>query len=416
MIFTGGITSAKGYLAWGEHVGLKRARKDMAIVVSEVPATPAAVFTTNKAKAAPVQWNQKVLANGEKVKAILVNSGQANSCTGTQGMLNASLMATKLAEELGCVPDEIMLASTGVIGAQIPMAPALAGIKSVAAGVRADQFAGSTAAEAIVTTDSCTKQCAASFLVNGIEVTIGAMAKGSGMIHPMMATMLAFIATDLCIAPHLLQKALKASVDATYNMISVDGDTSTNDMVVLLANGQSGNVEIIEESEDFDNFCAALTTINIHLAKKIAADANGATKRIAVTVSGAESVEDARTIARKVASSNLVKSSMFKCEAHWGRVIAAVGSTDVSVDVSNLSIAFASEIGSNIAFENGAESHQFSQEWANAILRTTEVQIVISLNSGSHSATAWGCDMDYDSIRARSTVKQDLEQILAEVG
>jgi glutamate N-acetyltransferase/amino-acid N-acetyltransferase len=416
MIFSGGITGAKGYLAWGEHVGLKRQRKDMAVVVSEVPATVAAVFTTNKAKAAPVEWNQNVLAGGGSVKAILVNSGQANSCTGMQGKLNASLMAHKLAEELQCNAAEVMLASTGVIGPQIPMSAALSGIKSVAAGVRADQFAGSSAAEAIITTDSCTKECASSIVVGGKEVTIGAMAKGSGMIHPMMATMLSFIATDLSIAPELLQKALKASVDATYNMISVDGDTSTNDMVILLANGLAHNETITEENEDFQNFCVALTAVNQHLAKKIAADANGATKRIAVTVSGGSSIEQARAIARKVAASNLVKSSMHKCEAHWGRVIAAIGSADVPVDISSLSITFASELGQSVAFENGCEAVNFAPELAHSILQSNEVEIKIALMSGESNATAWGCDMDYDSIRARSTVKQDLEKILAEVG
>jgi len=412
MIHSGGITSAKGYTAWGDHVGLKRFKKDLAFIVCQQTASLAAVFTTNHAKAAPIQWNQKVLASGKKVKAILINSGQANSCTGTQGMLNAGLMAESAAKELGCDPCEIVLASTGVIGAQIRMTEALAGIKVVAAKIRADQFAGSCAAEAIQTTDSYVKQCATSFDIGGKEVTIGAMAKGSGMVHPNMATMLAFIATDVNIAPHMLQKALKSSVESTYNMISVDGDTSTNDMVVSLANGAAGNVEIVGEGADFDKFCQALNEVNVHLAKKIASDVNGTTKRLAVTVEGAASTLDARVLARKVVSSNLVKSSIYKEEANWGRIIAAVGSAGVFIDIYTTSISLRSEKGVVMAFDAGEQHPSFSEITAKEVLSLNEIEIIIKVGSGSCTATAWGCDMEHDSIRSSSS----FNKVLAGVG
>lgn len=399
MIQSGGITSAKGFKAWGEHVGLKRFSKDLALVVSETPAHVAAVFTTNAVKAAPVLWNQKVLASGAAVKAILVNSGQANSCTGAQGILNASLMAAKTAEELGCDVGSIMLASTGVIGAQIDIDNALKGISAIAGLPREDEFAGTMASEAILTTDTCVKQCAAKFVVHGVEVTIGAMGKGSGMIHPNMATMLGFIATDAAIAPDLLQKALKENVASTYNMISVDGDTSTNDMVIMLANGQAGNIEISEENEHYAAFCAALNKVNTFLSKKIACDVAGTTKKIAVTVNGAATLDDARTIAKKAVSSNLVKASIFKAEANWGRVIAACGSAGINIDAHAMNITYASEHGAIVAFEDGEQHANFDYEHAKHILSALECEIHINFKSGTASATAWGCDMEYDPIR-----------------
>lgn len=402
MIYVGGITSAKGFKAWGEHVGLKKFKKDMALIVSEVPSTVAAVFTTNKAKAAPVQWNQKVLQSGEQVKAVLVNSGQANSCTGAQGILNAGLMAEKTATELGCHVSQVMLASTGLIGPQIPMTNALAGITQVADKIREDHFAGSAAAEAIITTDSYVKQCATTMVIAGKQVTLGAMAKGSGMIHPNMATMLAFLSTDLDIAPALLQKALKNSVDMSYNMASVDGDTSTNDMVILLANGLAGNATITEENEDFATFCEALNAINCHLAKKIASDVSGSTKKIAITVNGALTHEDARVMAKKVVSSNLVKAAMYKRDANWGRVVAAIGCAGVEFDLYATTIAYGSEHGSIVAFEGGEQHVDFCADTAKAILAASEVEIVITLDMGNGTATAWGCDMEYDPIRSSS--------------
>jgi glutamate N-acetyltransferase/amino-acid N-acetyltransferase len=413
MLRTGGITSAKGFKAWGEHVGLKKYKKDLALIVSEAPATVAAVFTTNLAKAAPILWNQKILSVGNKVSALLINSGQANSCTGAQGILNAGLMAERTAAELGCQPGAVMLASTGLIGVQIKMEQALAGIKVVAENVRHDEFAGMAAAEAILTTDSGTKQCAATIEISGVEVTLGAMAKGSGMIHPNMATTLGFIATDVAIAPHLLQQALKKTIDTTFNMISVDGDTSTNDMVVVLANGLAGNPEITEEGEAFDLFCVALEQIAGYLSKKIACDVEGATKRVAVTVTGAATVADARVLARKVVSSNLVKASMHKFDANWGRVIAAVGSAGVEVDIYGTTIGFRSEKGAMIAFADGEQHTDYCETHGQQILNAGEVEIWIALQQGSGIATAWGCDMEQDTIR---TSKKSLTKILAEVG
>jgi glutamate N-acetyltransferase/amino-acid N-acetyltransferase len=322
-------------------------------------------------------------------------------------------MAEKTAAELGCEPGSVMLASTGLIGVQIKMEQALAGIKVVAENVRHDEFAGMAAAEAILTTDSGVKQCAAVIEIDGVKVTIGAMAKGSGMIHPNMATTLGFLATDAAIAPHLLQKALKKSVDTTFNMISVDGDTSTNDMVVVMANGLAGNAEINEEGEAFDLFCAALEQINAFLSKKIACDVQGATKRVAVSVSGAESLEAARSIARRVVSSNLVKASMHKFDANWGRVIAAVGSAGVEIDIYATSIGFRSEKGAMLAFEGGEQHADYCEVLGKQILSAGEVEIWIALKEGTGSATAWGCDMEQDTIRSSKT---SLEKILAEVG
>lgn len=420
MIHAGGITSAKGFKAWGDHVGLKKYKKDLALLVSAVPANVAAVFTTNRAKAAPIQWNQKVLGatagtaeatdtgaiNGfdATIKAVLVNSGQANSCTGAQGILNASLMAEKTAVELGCSSSQVLLASTGLIGPQIPIHKALAGIETVAEKIRNDHFAGSAAAEAIITTDSYVKQCATTFVVGGHVITLGAMAKGSGMIHPNMATMLAFLTTDLSIAPALLQKALKESVDISYNMASVDGDTSTNDMVVVLANGLAGNATIVDAADEgYAAFCQALNAINCHLAKKIASDVAGSTKKLAVTVSGAASAEEARIAARKVVSSNLVKAAVHKQDANWGRVIAAVGCAGVEFDMYSTTIEYGSEYGTVVAFEGGEQHAAFCPVSAAAVLAASEVQISISLGVGEAAATAWGCDMEYDPIRSSSS-------------
>jgi glutamate N-acetyltransferase/amino-acid N-acetyltransferase len=457
MIHAGGITSAKGFKAWGDHVGLKKYKKDLALIVSDVPANVAAVFTTNKAKAAPIQWNEKVLggvggntedsggidaagsggihaAGGNtagfntQIKAVLVNSGQANSCTGAQGILNARLMAEKTAVELGCSSSQVLLASTGLIGPQIPIHKALPGIKTVAEKIRADHFAGSAAAEAIITTDSFVKQCATTLVVDSKEITVGAMAKGSGMIHPNMATMLAFLTTDLSIAPALLQKALKESVDISYNMASADGDTSTNDIVIVLANGFAGNATIVDaEDEGYAVFCQALNAINCHLAKKIASDVAGSTKKLAVTVTGAASGEEARIAARKVVSSNLVKAAMYKQDANWGRVIAAVGCAGVEFDMYATTIAYSSEHGTIVAFEGGEQHADFCPVAAASILAAGEVEILISLGAGESAATAWGCDMEYDPIRSSSSGSAgaavngkdnsiELTQVLAEVG
>lgn len=403
MLIHGGVTSAKGFTAWGDHVGFKKRRKDLALIVSEIPANFAATLTTNMTKAAPIKWNQQILDSGEKVKAILVNSGQANSCTGAQGLLNAAVMAEKTAEILQCKPGEIVLASTGLIGPQIPMQQALEGIPKVAKNLRSDAFAGSAAAEAILTTDACTKQCATTFNVSGKQIVVGAMAKGSGMIHPNMATMLSFITTDLNITPALLQKALKQSVAKTYNMISVDGDTSTNDMVTALANGMAGNDEIVEEDhEGYRLFCQALDHVNHYLAKKIASDADGATKKLTVSLTGSACEQDARALARSVVSSNLVKAAMFEAEPNWGRVVVALGSAGVQFDPSAMCIGFASVVGEMTAVEAGEQHPSYSAALAKHILGADEIEIIIDLNGGTHRATAWGCDMRHDSIRKTS--------------
>lgn len=403
MVNQGGVTSAKGFKACGDHVGLKKKRKDMALLVSDVPANFAATVTTNVAKAAPIQWNQQVLDGGKTVKAVLINSGQANACTGTQGILNAASMALHAASALNCQPFEIVLASTGIIGLQIPMLHALAGIAKVASQLRSDEFAGSSAAEAILTTDSGVKQCATTIQIDGIEVTIGAMAKGSGMIHPNMATMLSFITTDIAIAPALLRKALKLSVAATYNMISVDGDTSTNDMVAILANGMACNQEITDEADPaFAQFCSALDNINCFLAKKISSDAEGVTKRIAVTVSNTDTLENARVLAKAVVSSNLVKSSIFAADANWGRIVAALGGAGIQFDPNKLHIGYGSEHGVVTAVAFGELHPDFSESAAQHVLDASDIQILIEVGNGIAAGTAWGCDMPHDSIRKAS--------------
>lgn len=409
MLKQGGITSASGFKAFGDHVGLKKKRKDLAIVVSETPAHFAATFTTNLAKAAPILWNQNILAAGGAVKAIVINSGQANACTGQQGASNAAAMAEQAAMSLGCQSSEVVLASTGIIGLQIPIEAALTGISYVASQVRADEFAGSSAAEAITTTDSYVKQCAIEIAIGGVNATIGAMAKGSGMIHPNMATMLSFITTDVAISPALLQKALKMSVNGTYNMISVDGDTSTNDMVAMLANGAAGNELIDHEGADFDTFCAALNELNYNLARKIAADADGATKRLAVNVHGAEDEEKGRKLARTVVSSNLVKASLFAEEPNWGRIVVALGYAGVAFNMDHLSIAFKSEYGFVTAVECGQQHLDYSAVTAKQVLHATDVEIIIQLKEGIASATAWGCDLRHDYIRNHAKQSADQE-------
>jgi glutamate N-acetyltransferase/amino-acid N-acetyltransferase len=342
---TGGVTSPQGFMAAGAHVGVKRKRKDLALIWSEVPAHAAASFTTNVMKAAPILWNQKVVAGSKPVKGIVINSGNANACTGEQGMVNAQAMATAYAQSMGAEADEIIIASTGVIGVQLPIQLITQGIASTCQQLDKSLSAGLSAAEAIMTTDTYVKQTAIDFEVEGKKITIGAMAKGSGMIHPNMATMLSFLTTDLNITPFLLNKALKESTAETYNMISVDGDTSTNDMVAILANGKAGNKLIDTEGLDYFAFCQALKEINIGLAKSIVQDGEGATKFLEVQVVHAASVEDGRKLARSIVSSSLVKTAFFGEDANWGRIICAMGYSGVQFKPETVSIAIESAGG-----------------------------------------------------------------------
>lgn len=401
MLQAGGITSAKGFLACGDHVGFKKRRKDMALVWSLTPATAAGVFTTNKAKAAPVLWSESIVHAGKTVRGMLVNSGQANACTGAEGASNAKSMAQTYARCMSVETDEILLASTGLIGVQIPMPAATRGIEKLSGQLSADEFSAACAAEAIMTRDTCVKQACVQFEIDGKTITIGAMAKGSGMVHPNMATTLSFITTDAAISKELLQKALSLSVDETYNMISVDGDTSTNDMVLFLANGMAGNATIENEDEDFEKFCAALNELNKFLAKKIAADGEGSTKVATVKVLHAPDLTSARVLARKVVSSTLVKTALFAADPNWGRILAALGSAGVQFEVNNLTLAYKTALGTLTVLEHG-HVLDFDQATARDILAADDIEIVVDLDAGSAKATAWGCDLSEDFVRKNS--------------
>ncbi len=388
----------KGFQAAGEHVGLKRKRKDLALIVSDVPADFAVALTTNVVKAAPIMWNQKVDASGKKIKAIVINSGNANSCTGATGVEHTWRMATKTAACLNADPGEILIASTGVIGVPMPIEKVEAGIEFLAPKIAHSDEAGVNAATAIMTTDTFIKHCSVEFNVGEKVVTIAAMAKGSGMIHPNMATMLSFILTDLNISKELLKKALIVSVQKTYNMISVDGDTSTNDMVAIMANGAAETAPVVEGSKEWKLFVKALGAINVFLAKCIAKDGEGATKLLAVTVKGSKSFEDASKLSKSVVSSNLVKTAMFGEDANWGRIVAALGYGGVWFDPAKVSVALSSS-GNVVPLLKGGEPCKFDESHALKVMKKSNIQVLIDLHDGLSKATAWGCDLSYDYVR-----------------
>lgn len=402
--FSGSVTSAKGYQAAGAHIGVKRKRKDLALIYSEVPATVACMFTTNVMKAAPILWNQKVVATSSKVRGIVINSGNANSCTGQEGLENAEIMAATYAECIGVKPEEILVCSTGVIGVQLPMEIITNGIINVSSSLEHSKLAGQLAAEAIMTTDTYTKQISVEFEVGGKKVVLGAMAKGSGMIHPNMATMLSFITTDLNIAPHMLEKALKDSGADTYNMISVDGDTSTNDMVAIMANGLAANEEIVREDDGYFTFCEVLKQVNTHLAKIIVQDGEGATKFLEAQVEAAASKEDARLLARSIVSSSLVKTAFFGEDANWGRIICAMGYSGAKFDPACVSIALKSAGGTLELLKHG-EPVCVNEILAKQILAEKNIIIHVDMNSGKEEATAWGCDLSYDYVRINGSYR-----------
>lgn len=396
----GGVTIPKGFKAAGEHVGLKRKRKDLAILMSEVPATVAGVFTTNVVKGAPVIWSHKVASACTPIKAVVINSGHANSCTGPEGYVHCVQMAEATAKALGCEPEHVAVASTGYIGVPLPIEKIEAGIPVVAAMLDNSEAMGTAAAEAIRTTDVFTKEIAFELEIGGKTVMIGGMAKGSGMVHPNMATMLAFVTTDLNISQELLSKAMKESVTTTYNMISVDGDTSTNDMALVFANGLAGNEMIVSEADaGYEIFRKALHTVNEHLAKLVARDGEGATKFVEVSIVGSESREDAQKLAKCVVSSSLVKTAMFGEDANWGRIIAALGRGGVDFDPAKLSIWFESD-GGQLPLMAGGQPMIVDPTAAQKVLGEKDIRIGIDLKSGGLSeATAWGCDLSYDYVR-----------------
>ncbi len=394
-MISGGVCAAKGFKASGIHCGIRKnkSKKDLALIFSEKPASTAAVYTTNLVNGAPIYVNKKHLSDGI-AQAMICNSGIANTCN-ANGVEIAELTCDILAKELKIKPEDVVVASTGVIGMPLDINPIKNGIPALIGGLTED---GRDAAEAIMTTDTEPKEVAVSFNIGGRECRIGGMAKGSGMIHPNMATMLVFITTDCAISPAMLQKALSSDIKNTFNMLSIDGDTSTNDMVTVFANGMAGNPEITAEGEEFSEFMKALNTVTVCLCRKIAGDGEGATKLLECVTNGAADEETAKTVAKSVICSSLTKAAMFGADANWGRVLCAIGYSGADVDVNKIDVYFKSDAGEILVCKNGAGA-DFSEEKAKEILLCGEIIIRIELNSGSYSATAWGCDLTYDYVR-----------------
>ncbi len=398
-IITGGVTAAKGFLAASTAAGIKyKDRKDMAMIYSEKPCRTAGTFTTNIVKAAPVKWDQELTANAPFTQAVVINAGIANACTGAEGYSYCQATADAAADALKIPADAVLVASTGVIGMQLPMDKLEAGIQVMAPLLADGIEAGSLAAEAIMTTDTKKKEVAVTIEVGGKTVTIGGMCKGSGMIHPNMCTMLAFITTDLAISRELLQEALRADVKDTYNMISVDGDTSTNDTVLLMANGMAGNPEITEKNEDYDTFIKALNYINETLAKKMAGDGEGCTALFEVKVIGAEDKAQAVVLAKSIITSSLTKAAIFGHDANWGRILCAMGYSGAQFDPDQVDLFFESKAGRIQILKNGIAT-DYSETEATAILSEPEVTAVADIKMGTASATAWGCDLTFDYVK-----------------
>ena len=395
-IISGGVCAAQGFRASGVHCGVRKSRtkKDLALIVSRVPAQAAAVYTTNLVKGAPLTVTKAHIADGT-AQAVICNSGNANTCN-ANGIEIAGQMCSLVSHSLGIPAESVAVASTGVIGQPLDIAPIAAGIAPLVSALSAE--GSGDACEAIMTTDTKKKEIAVSFPLGGKTCHLGGIAKGSGMIHPNMATMLVFLTTDAAISAPMLQKALSGDVQSSFNMTSVDGDTSTNDMVLLLANGLAGNDPITEEGEDFSAFMQALNTVNVYLCRAIAADGEGATKLLECSVSGAADEQTAKTVAKSVICSSLVKAAMFGADANWGRILCAIGYSGAAVDVSKVGVSFRSAAGTVEVCRDGA-GVPFSEELASAILHESEIDILVSLDSGAASATAWGCDLSYDYVR-----------------
>jgi glutamate N-acetyltransferase/amino-acid N-acetyltransferase len=395
---TGGVTAAKGFEAASTAAGIKyKDRTDMALIYSQVPCVSAGTFTTNVVKAAPVKWDQQVVKSDVGVQAVVVNSGIANACTGAEGYGYCKDTADAAAKALNIDADGVLIGSTGVIGMQIPIDRLTAGIQVLAAEKQATIEKGTEAAKAIMTTDTHEKQVAVTIEVGGKTVTIGGMAKGSGMIHPNMCTMLAFVTTDAAITKDALQKALSEDVKDTYNMISVDGDTSTNDTVILLANGLAENPEITYGSEDYQTFAAALHEVNEYLAKQMAGDGEGATALFEVKTVGCESIEQAKTLAKSIVCSNLTKAAIAGHDANWGRILCAMGYSGAQFDPEKVDLFFESANGKIQIIENGT-AVDYSEEEATKILSAPEVTAIANVKMGDCTATAWGCDLTHGYI------------------
>lgn len=399
-IINGGICAPNGFLASATEANIKyKNRTDMAMIFSKVPAISAGTYTTNLVKAAPVLWDRKITDSETYVNAIVINSGIANACTKDEGMEYCKQSAKKAASELGVEENSILLASTGVIGMQLPIEKICAGIESLSNSLEQSENAANEAAKAIMTTDTVSKEIAIEFEISGKTVKMGAMCKGSGMIHPNMCTMLGFITTDVNISKELLLKALREDVVDTFNMVSVDGDTSTNDSLIILANGLADNEKIAcESSEEYKVFKSNLNFITTSLSKMIAGDGEGATALFEVVVEGAKTKETARTLAKSVVTSSLTKAAIFGHDANWGRILCALGYSGEKFNPDNMEIYFESENGKILIYKDGV-SVGFDEEKATKILSAKEVRALVKLNMGDFSATAWGCDLTFDYVK-----------------
>ena len=395
-IINGGVCAAKGFKANGIHCGIRknRTKRDLSLIFSETVANAAAVYTTNLVKGAPLLVTKQNIKNG-KAQAVICNSGNANTCN-ANGVEIATKTCEYLAQSLNIDKSDVVVASTGVIGQPLDITPIKNGIPALIDGLNYDNSVA--AAEGIMTTDVKQKEIAVSFEINGKECKIGGIAKGSGMIHPNMATMLVFITTDCAISSEMLQKALSSDISSTFNMISVDGDTSTNDMVVVLANGMAENEEITKDGAEFDTFMKALNTVCVDLCRKIAADGEGATKLLECKVTGAETLDVAKIVAKSVICSSLTKAAMFGADANWGRVLCAIGYSGAKVQIEKIDVKFKSNKGEILVCQNGT-GVDFSEEKAKEILLQDEIEILVCLNSGNASSTAWGCDLTYDYVK-----------------
>ena len=391
----GGVCAAKGFQASGVHCGIRKnqTKKDLALIFSEVPAKAAAVYTTNAVKGAPLLVTKQHLENG-MAQAVICNSGNANTCN-ANGVEIAEQMCTLVSEHLHIDAKDVLVASTGVIGKVLDIQPIAEGIPPL---VKSLGMNSKDAAHAIMTTDTTIKEIAVEFEVGGVVCRLGGIAKGSGMIHPDMATMLVFLTTDCAISAEMLKKALSSDVTQTFNMLSIDGDTSTNDMVTVMANGLAGNAEISEEGKAFDTFMKALNTVTVHLCRSIAADGEGATKLLECVVTGAKDEAQAKIAAKSVVCSSLLKAAMFGADANWGRVLCALGYSKAGIDPQTVDVSFRSKAGEIVVCEKGA-GVDFSEEKAKEVLLESEIEILVCLNSGNAKATAWGCDLTYDYVK-----------------
>lgn len=394
-IIEGGVCAAKGFSAGGIHCGIRKnkEKKDLSLIYSAVEANAASVYTTNLVKGAPLIVTKKHISDG-KARAVICNSGNANTCN-ANGIDIANEMCRLVADSMNIDENDVIVASTGVIGQPLDIKPIADGMPEL---VKALGNNSEAAAEGIMTTDTKLKQIAVSFEIDGVECKIGGIAKGSGMIHPNMATMLVFITTDCAISSQMLQKALSGDIQNTFNMVSVDGDTSTNDMVTILANGMAGNEKIVCEDENFRKFMNALNTVTVYLCRCIAGDGEGATKLLECKVSGAKTKDIAKTVAKSIICSSLTKAAMFGADANWGRVLCAIGYSGADVDVNKIDVCFESAKGSILVCKNGA-GVDFSEEYAKQILLEKEIDIIVNLNDGNCDAVAWGCDLTYDYVK-----------------